>query len=480
MNQWDLNQPVIWLTPYDPLTWAELFLHQFIAGCTGSGKTSSSARLFITTMMSQGAGGLILTTKTSDREMYRGYARQTGRERDLIIFSPGSGWYFDWFNYECARSGVGAGQTENLVRRLLALVKLADQGSGQGQDTDGGFWQRALMQLIRNAIEIVKAATRTVRLTDLYELIRTAPQSPEQLESEAWRDNSFAFRLCLSAEQRTDLTAGERRDVQASLKYFFGEWPRLAEKTRSVIELSFVGVIDLFQRGVLADLFCSGRTNVVPEMCYDGALIVLDLPKEWGEVGRLGQSAFRLAFQAAMERRIVSSHSRPIMIVIDEAQNYISADDILFLTTARSSRVSTLLISQNIPALGSALGQGEAGKQVAEAVLATVGTKVFHAQSCSITNTWAADLIAKQWQARVQVGSGGVPTQQAYQLRHDLQNHSTNASVSEVLEYSVPPADFTTLRMGGGADLLSEAIVVQAGRRWSHGGNALRVLFPQS
>jgi hypothetical protein len=478
MNRWDLNQPVIWLTPRDALTWAELYMHQLILGCTGSGKTSASARLLITTMMAHGAGGLFLTVKSTDVEMLRNYARQTGRLHDVVVISPGSGWYFDWFNYECARS---AGQTENLVRRLLALVKLADQGSGQGHDADGGFWQRALMQLIRNAIEIVKVATKTVRLTDLYELVRSAPISSEQLESEAWRDNSFAFRLCLTAEQRTDLTEGERRDVQAALKYFFGEWPRLAERTKSVIELSFVSVIDLFQRGVLADLFCSGRTNVVPEMCYDGALIVLDLPvKQWGEVGRIGQSAFRLAWQAAMERRIVDNNSRACVLYIDEAQNFLLSDDALFLTTARSSRVATLLISQNIPALGSALGQGEAGKQVAEAVLATIGTKIFHAQSCPITNTWAADLIAKQWQARLQVGSGGVPTQQAYQLRHDLQNHSTNASVSEVLEYSVLPGEFTTLKMAGGPDRMSEGVVVQAGRRWSHGGNALRVLFPQS
>jgi hypothetical protein len=480
MNPWDLNRPVIQLTTRDELTLGQLSMSLLILGATGSGKTSASARLILTTLMSQGCGGLFLTVKPGDAELIRGYAREVGREPDVILVRPDGPWRFDLLRYECQRPGAGGGQTENILRLLTRLVAVSDQGSGATHDQDSGFWKRALAQLIRNAIEVVKSATGTVRLADLYNLVRTTAQSPADLESALWREGSPGFRMLLAAEQRADLSQAQRRDLEPALQYFLGEWPRLAEKTRSVIELSFTGLIDLFQRGFLRDLFCSGETNFLPEYCERGALIVLDFPlKEWGDVARIGQSAVRFVFQAAMERRVVTETARPIILAIDEAQNFLSVDDALFLTTARSARVVTVLISQNLPVLGAALGQGEAGTQVAEAVLATIGTKIFHAQACQRTNQWAADLIAKSWQPRVQVGTGGAPSQDAYALRRNLQQQTSNASVADVFEYTVPPAEFTTLRMPG-PERVSEAIVVQAGRRWSHGGNALRVLFPQS
>lgn len=56
-----------------------------IFGGTGSGKTSGSGQSLAKCYLYNGFGGLVLTVKAGDREMWEDYCQKQGRSEDLII-----------------------------------------------------------------------------------------------------------------------------------------------------------------------------------------------------------------------------------------------------------------------------------------------------------------------------------------------------------------------------------------------------------
>src|SRR5205823_4694465 len=92
-QRWDLTTPLFYLSenPADAYTIADSFQHNLIAGQTGSGKSSTSARVLLLSMLRAGYGGLLTCVKTTDCAEYLRYARQAGRESDVIKVSFDNG-----------------------------------------------------------------------------------------------------------------------------------------------------------------------------------------------------------------------------------------------------------------------------------------------------------------------------------------------------------------------------------------------------
>ncbi len=90
-----------------------------IFGANGSGKTSGSGAALASRMLALGYGGLILTVKNDERDLWAdpqtGYCARAGRLADLIVLSKGGPHQFDFLEYELQRSGAGAGDTGELA-----------------------------------------------------------------------------------------------------------------------------------------------------------------------------------------------------------------------------------------------------------------------------------------------------------------------------------------------------------------------------
>lgn len=429
-----------------------------IFGALGSGKTSGSGQAIAKAYLAAGFGGLILTAKPDERELWENYAKATGREEDILIFSPEASHGFNFLNYEMRRPGAGAGDTENIVRLFRYILDFAQQQTAGRQEP---YWDNALNQLLRNAIDITAAATGKVQLSDIREIIKTAPLDPEQLKSSEWLESSFCMQSVREAMQQ-ELTERKRRDVEAATDYWIKEFPNLAEKTRSVIVSMFTGLADTFLRGQMFDLFCN-KLTIVPEMSETGKIIILDLPvKEYGESGRLAQVLFKYLWQKAIERRNIKTSPRPVFLWADEAQNFCASYDMQFQATARSSKACTVYLTQNLPLYYAVFGAGDKGKHEADALLGNLDTKIFHANGDHVTNTWAADTIGKSWQLRT-------TTNTSRQDNKDQQSSSsTSAGTNQSYDYDLPPGEFTKLRKGGESNGLTvDGVIFQSGRQWS-------------
>ena len=249
----------------------------------------------------------------------------------------------------------------------------------------------------------------------------------------------------------------------------------------------------------------------MPELTYEGAILILDLPtKEWHEVGALTQQLIKYVWQRAAERRRVTDTTRPIFLRVDEAQHFVNRYDAEFQATARSARVASVFITQDRSAYIPVIG-GRTPHNTANNLLSHFQTKIFHANSDPHTNQWAADLIGKARQFRAShsdsdnwgenrsapqgtsSGYGGSSSDGPGGTTHISnwnsgmsQSASTGAGrsfgVNEVIDYDIQPADFARkLRTGGLAnDRMVDAIIFKGAQTFAHSEtNWLRVAFEQ-
>ena len=121
------------------------------------------------------------------------------------------------------------------------------------------------------------------------------------------------------------------REVMSDVINFWSErWVSIPEKTRGNIAITITASLDRFLHGRLARAFC-GKTSVVPELTFHGAVIVLAMPTlTWNEDGVIAQVLFKYLWQrAALSRNSLAPEhrERPIFLFSDEAQETVHSYD---------------------------------------------------------------------------------------------------------------------------------------------------------
>ncbi len=209
------------------------------------------------------------------------------------------------------------------------------------------------------------------------------------------------FRM-LATSRRNAVVPIDAEDFDKTASYWRDEYAQLNDKTRSNIAISLSTALDRFNRGRLYRTFCT-ETNVVPELTFHGAIIVMDMSAlTWNEDGIIGQQLFKYMWQRAVLARnaLAPQHrDRPVFLWADEAQYFVNSFDTDFQSTCRSSRACTVYLTQSLPTYYAKMG-GEQAKHKADMLLANFVTKVFHNSSDPETNRWAADTIGRSLQRR--------------------------------------------------------------------------------
>ncbi|MDF7816760.1 TraM recognition domain-containing protein [Runella sp. MFBS21] len=497
MPAFDLDQPLIELasqTERGYWTIRHAVEGVQIFGGIGSGKTSGSGRMLALKYLASGFGGLVLTVKPDEKQAWQEYCQLTGRERDLIILEPGGPHRFNFLQYESRQAKSAL--TENIVEVLKTVIRAGEEkDSGKSDDA---FWETALDMLIFNVIDLCQLAYGHISVQQMYDIVQTIPKSHEQLQNspqegevkafqkafEAARkrvtENMDAWFNALPAAQQTILQNEAAFEAellhalpQARLlkfldQFFFDSFINLSEKTRSIIDFTFAGFLFRLLREPVYSLFCRGDSTVTPEDCLNGKIILLNLPvKVYHKVGRDCQILFKYIWQRAMEKRPVNPQARPLFLWADEAQNFLHEHDADYQATARSSRIATVYISQNLPNYYACMGGQKAEFRV-KSFLGTLGTKIFHANADIETNKYASELFGE---AYFEEESHSVTVSQ---------NFGQTKSKSLKLERMVRPEEFVRLRTGGPLNNFRvEGYLHRQGDALLRGLNHTKMLFNQ-
>jgi hypothetical protein len=448
-----------------------------IAGQTGSGKSTGSGKQILCSFLEAGFGGLVLCAKADEADHIRTQCRACGREEDLIVVQPGGPWRFNPFTHEAERAGTS--HVESIVGLFSALLELTQRSGGSSGRDGERYWVLACLQLVRNFVNLLLLATGRVSIDELYAAIVSAPNSLDQAASQAWRKSSRCSQLLMQADQNPKSPA-QKRDLGLTADYILLEYAGLSDKTRSVVVSMFTSLIDVMQRGVLYELFGTD-TTFTPECSAAGKIIVCDLSvKTHGLTGLIANLLLKHVWQKVMERRMITADSRPVFLWMDEAQHFLVSEDQLFLTTCRSARVATVLLTQNLPNVYAACGSGEQGKAQADSLLGNCCTKIFHANTDPVTNEWASSIIGMTRQVMAS-GNSSAPQDWVSTAIGLPRETTVSAGFNESWNHDVQPSVFTRLRTGGPSNgFLVDGILVQSGKVFADTGKIWRpVTFSQ-
>ncbi|MVM34459.1 TraM recognition domain-containing protein [Spirosoma sp. HMF4905] len=499
MHDYDLDQPLIDLiSAVERTSWTARHAVEGVQifGGIGSGKTSGSGRLFAHKYLINGFGGLVLTVKPDEKLIWQEYCQQTGREDDLLILEPGGQHSFNFLNYVSAVEDGEGSLTDNIVQVLKTVIRSGqEQNSGRSDDA---FWESALDMLIFNILDLCKLAYGQVTVSQMFDIVQTIPKPDEHLQlnpatyvGKAF-DQAFEKARHVVAEQVAHWSASrpekerqlfkddaifhtellevlpEARLIKALDHFFFDNFIYMSDKTRSIIEFSFTAFLFRLSREPIYSLFCHRPSSFTPEDSLNGKIILINLPvKLYHKVGRDVQVLFKYIWQRAMEKRNIVENGRPVFLWADEAQTFLHEHDAEFQATARSSRVATVYISQNLPNYYASMG-GHKSEYRVKSFLGTLATKVFHANADIETNRYASELI------------GEIYFEEETQSTTVAENFSQTKARSLKLERIARPEEFMRLKTGGPLNnYLVEGYLHRQGDRVMKGFNHVKMIFSQ-
>lgn len=462
-----------------------------IFGGIGSGKTTGSGRMLALKYLSNGFGGLVLTVKPDEKELWEGYLEMAGRPAsDLMVVEPAGKYFFNVLDYES-----NSGNTENVVQVLKTVINASEEKSG-GKSNDP-FWDNALDMLLFNVIDLCKLAYDRVSFTDIYKIVQALPTSTTRFPQDEHKHQPFmdAFYKAQTKAREKGVSWCAKQGIQLDrngnpydfadetrmfdavpevrlLKeidnFFIDTYTQLNEKTRSIIDFSCSGFLFRLLREPVYSLFCKNESNVTPEDSLKGKIILINLPvKTHHKIGRDCQVMFKYIWQRAMEKRGDAKVGRPVFLWADEAQNFLHEYDADYQATARSSRIATVYISQNVPNYYANMG-GNKFEYKVKSFLGTLATKIFHANADVDTNNYASDLM------------GDVEYLEKTKSSTMIGTVSSTTNRSLKIDRAVRPEEFVGLKTGAKFNRgIVEAYVHVQGNPIKDGYNFAKIVFSQ-
>jgi len=271
-----LDQVILGFSEDDPFTIRDAFEGVQIFGGIGSGKTSGSGALFARSFLAAGFGGLVLTAKVDETDLWRRYARETGREDDLVIIGPDALQRFNFLDYEEHHPDADEGLTENIVR-LFETVSSSVQSAGGDLNLGDQFWRNEYRKLLRNAVDLLHFCGRHITLDNIRNVVMSAPLSLDQESDPDWQDKSLCHELMNYARDLSDtgaFTSEIQHDFELTQSFWAEEFPIQHVKTRSTVISCFTGTCDMFQRGVMRRIF-GMDTTITPEASLEGVYVCI-------------------------------------------------------------------------------------------------------------------------------------------------------------------------------------------------------------
>ena len=176
----------------------------------------------------------------------------------------------------------------------MRAVDASRRASGTASQRGGEvFWEDSARNTLRYALPLVYAAKGALTIPDILRFITTAPTSPEQAASREWQQNSFMFGILKVAAERPKVRISEST-LRNIVNFWREQWPAIPEKTCGNIVITLTAALDRFNHGRLNRFFC-GKTTVVPEMSFHGAVLVDAKPTlTWNEDGVIAQHSLSL------------------------------------------------------------------------------------------------------------------------------------------------------------------------------------------
>lgn len=454
VSSWSSDTPLIQFPPLDDWTIGDSFEGTQIFGSLGSGKTSGSGCLLALKMLQAGYGGLVMTSKPDETERWMKMAEETKRHRDVVLFlNKTQPRTFNFLAYHLYHN-------PDVASSDLASILVSAARVNSDNKKFEAYWEARMLLLTEKLIDLARAGN-SLTIGTLRDILSVVPRKPDDLKKGTpWAD----------LMEQIIKQSGNTREVQSARWHLEDRLLSVPDKQREGFVDPFFTVLSAFETGHVQQVYDPDPKAVqfdpqlAPTECFKkGTIVILDLPTTVNlKNGRLAQVIYKQSWQMVLKgRKAASDSDRPVFLWADESQEFVIPADAKFQQFARSARVATVYLTQNIPNYNAAMSPDET-----MSLVGNLQTKFFHANGDSETNRYAVDLIGETTDNRMYGGTkedeNGLtrPTE----MKYDREDKGAAAR-------AMKSGDFTVLRTGNKrSDGKIDAILFQAGRRWKGHG----------
>ncbi|MHB1546627.1 MAG: type IV secretory system conjugative DNA transfer family protein [bacterium] len=374
-----------------------LYTGIIVLGSTGTGKTSACAYPFLDQLAKykkdspeERIGGLILDVKGDFWKEAVSILKRSGREEDIVIIEPGSGYYFNPVHYPHL-------DTKIIAERLYSVLENMNSNDGR-QDS---FWKDKSINLLSNSLSLVRLCLGYATLSDIYEIVSDESKLKNMLD--------YAENLINSKRKDLDLN-----ELKLAVSYFAGaDYAGLDERTKAIIKSESLRVCSDFIKPAFKDTFCAPEQKLnfpgFQEVVNGGKIVILNMPESiYGLTGKIIGIMLKLDYFRTVLNRVYKAVvdnsvnvKRPVLFICDEYQNYVTSGDIEsdaeFFARCRQSKAINIVLTQSYSSLKLKLGSEEK----LNSLIGNIRSSIWLALSDDYSREKASKICDKEYKVKI-------------------------------------------------------------------------------
>ena len=358
--------------------WEEKLCYEgtLIYGGTGSGKTSGAGRDLALRLLRKGFGGLVLAAKNDEAENWKHLCQEAGREKDIILFSHETDAAFNFIAFS-KQTTLGIDLVSNCALTIQQYLK---NYNGDGHGRNEAFWQAQQDKMIENFIRLLYYANKKITVPSILALLqacnlaRDLDYDEDRPGKKRWENNILCKLLVIIKSNHP-----EKFEL---LDGYIQELVSLNPTTYGCITAMVTGALHPLTSELLEAKLTNNTTATPDDILFKNKIVIIGFDiKRFQAQGKAVNLIWKEALQTQSEATAGDPHRNSAFLWMDEGQNFMTNTDHSFLTTARSARVATVFLTQNIHNIPN-----PAYKSIFQTV-------IFHQNPCPATNAYMEDLV---------------------------------------------------------------------------------------
>ncbi len=466
------------------LTLGDAYLGVLAVALPGAGKTSAIGPMAIMPLLRLGCGGLVLAAKVEDIADWIKWAKECGREEDLIIFSPASGHRFNFLEYTALASRrSSATGTVNIADLVNIVDELCELVSRQQGKRDHDFWMKSGLVVLKYAFVLAELCNE-LNLDFIEAIVDSCPSSLKEAQSPTYQsDRSKACaRAMLDATAAVELMTGaaqqtKARELERARRFWLNSFPRQPDDTRGSIIATLQMLVSNLGDDPLYSLFLSGSSTVTPDDIIvrdrtpdaDGKpkrakIVIVGLPVHDDPLlGRIANGILKSAVQKAAVGRATAKNDDsfiPAFIYADEAQLFALKSDPSFQAVCRSYRIVNIALTQTLISNIVEYGGDASAENTVRAYFSLLQTKIFGRNDEPKTIEFIQEAVVGK--GYVDVASSNLSLGGALLSGGGIEGASLSSGSAQQLAVRILHEEIATLRTGGAANDYNVDVIVSS------------------
>lgn len=319
-----------------------LYQNILVSGTIGTGKTASvmypltkQIMFYKNQDLDLKAGMLILDVKGNFYKQVLDFAKESGREDDIIIIELSGQTKYNPLHKPHIKPLV-------LANRIKVVLNLFT-----GKSATDGYWIDKAELLIAECIKLCRLYNDGyVSFAEINKLVNNRTY--------------LVNRITMLVEDQDIMTDEELEMFDTCRDYFENEYTNLAENTLSVIQSVVTQMTQFFYTDPeVRNSFCAPVEELsflgFKEVIDKGKIVILKMNiAQYRNLAKTVAAYMKLDFQDEVLQRLVredANTQRPVFMISDEYQEFVTATDAEFYAQSREPKCCTIVATQSYTSL---------------------------------------------------------------------------------------------------------------------------------